>query len=81
MLEQVLKTVLTIIIVEFISINTNFNTDIMAKGAMLASTLATIFCFIYTIKDYIKIEREEIKENCFKSKELIQSIKQIPNQP
>ncbi|MCI8310213.1 MAG: hypothetical protein HFJ45_08695 [Clostridia bacterium] len=77
MLEQVLKTVLTIIIVEFISINTNFNTDIMAKGAMLASTLATIFCFIYTIKDYIKIEREEIKENCFKSKELIQSIKQI----
>ena len=61
MLEQVLKTVLTIIIVEFISINTNFNTDIMAKGAMLASTLATIFCFIYTIKDYIKIEREEIK--------------------
>lgn len=49
----------------------------MAKGAMLASTLATIFCFIYTIKDYIKIEKEDFREISYKSKDFNQNIKQI----
>ena len=77
MLEQIVKTAFTIAIVEFISIKTNYNTDIMAKGAMLASTLATIFCFLYTIKDYIKIEREDARERIYKIKEFNQNIKEI----
>lgn len=77
MLEQVIKTFFTIVIVEFISIKTNYNTDIMAKGAMLASTLATIFCFLYTIRDYIKIEKEDYRQIGYKTKEFEQNIKEI----
>ena len=77
MLEQVIKTFFTIVIVEFISIKTNYNTDIMAKGAMLASTLATIFCFLYTIRDYIKIEKEDYRQTGYKTKEFEQNIKEI----
>ena len=46
-LEQVFKTVFTIILVEAVVIATGMNTTIMAAGANLATTVATIGSFIY----------------------------------
>ncbi len=46
-LEQVFKTVFTIILVELVVIATGVNTTIMAAGANLATTVATIGSFIY----------------------------------
>lgn len=46
-LEQVFKTVFTIILVEVVVIATGMNTTIMAAGANLATTVATIGSFIY----------------------------------
>ena len=51
-LEQIFKTVLTIIIVEIVAIISHVSTEWMAAGATLATTLAT-FCrfwiFIYVL--------------------------------
>lgn len=46
-LEQIFKTVFTIILVELVVIITGVNTKIMAAGANLATTVATIGSFIY----------------------------------
>ncbi len=46
-LEQVFKTVFTIFLVELVVIATGINTTIMAAGANLATTVATIGSFIY----------------------------------
>lgn len=46
-LEQVFKTVFTIMLVELVVIVTGLNTTIMAAGANLATTVATIGSFIY----------------------------------
>ena len=56
--EQIIKTSLTIFIVEFVSRKTNFNTEIMAKSAMIAASIATIFSFLYIFLKYILIERK-----------------------
>ena len=59
-LEQILKTIITIVIVEFIGKNTNYNTELMAKGSMLAASIATIFSFLYSFILYKKLS----KYNC-----------------
>lgn len=46
-LEQIFKTVFTIILVELVAITVGINTKIMAAGANLATTVATIGSFIY----------------------------------
>ena len=46
-LEQIFKTVLTIIIVEIVAIISNVSTEWMAAGATLATTLATFAGFGY----------------------------------
>ncbi len=46
-IEQVFKTILTIIIVEIIFTVSSANTTLMAAGANLATTLSTIASFIY----------------------------------
>lgn len=46
-LEQIFKTVFTIILVEVVVIASGINTTIMAAGANLATTVATIGSFIY----------------------------------
>ena len=56
--EQAIKTSLTIFIVEFVSRKTNFNTEIMAKSAMIAASVATIFSFGYIFFKYILTERK-----------------------
>lgn len=58
-LEQVFKTLLTIIIVEIVAILSNVSTEWMAAGANLATTLATFLGFSYLML-YYKSERKEI---------------------
>lgn len=58
-LEQVFKTLLTIIVVEIVAILSNVSTEWMAAGANLASTLATFLGFSYLFL-YYKSQRREI---------------------
>ena len=58
-LEQVFKTLLTIIIVEIVAILSNVSTEWMAAGANLASALATFLGFSYLFL-YYRTERKEI---------------------
>lgn len=58
-LEQFFKTVLSvIIIVEMVELTTGTDTTIMAAGANLATTLATVLCFLYLYKYYSKMRKE-----------------------
>lgn len=58
-LEQVFKTLLTIIIVEIVAILSNISTEWMAAGANLATTMATFLGFSYLFL-YYRSERKEI---------------------
>lgn len=58
-LEQIFKTVLTIILVEIVAIISNLSTEWMAGGATLATTLATFAGFGYLYL-YYKTKRREI---------------------
>lgn len=81
MLEQFFKTVLSVIIVEFIAMTTGVDTSIMAAGANLATTLSTILCFLYLYKYYSKMRKEiawELKRGRNNKKTgIIKTIKQI----
>ena len=80
-LEQFFKTVLSVIIVEFIAMTTGADTVIMAAGANLATTLATILCFLYLYKYYAKMRKEiawELKRGRnYKPTRILKTIKQI----
>ena len=58
-LEQIFKTVLTIIIVEIVAHITSTSTELMAAGATIATTIATISSFAYLFI-YYRIRRREI---------------------
>lgn len=58
-LEQVFKTLLTIIVVEIVATFSNSNTLLMAAGANLATTLATFLGFSYLYL-YYKSKRKEV---------------------
>lgn len=58
-LEQIFKTVLTIIIVEIIAILSQTSTELMAAGANLATTSATFLGFGYLYLFY-RSQREEV---------------------
>lgn len=58
-LEQIFKTVLTIVIVEIVAYVTSTSTEMMAAGANVATTLATFSSFAYLFM-YYKIKRKEI---------------------
>lgn len=51
-LEQVFKTVITIVAVEIIGVSTNLNTTLMAAGANLATTLSVMLSFLYIVMYY-----------------------------
>lgn len=57
-LEQLFKTVLSIIIVEFIAMETGMDTTLMAAGANVATSLSTILCFFYLYKYYSEIRQD-----------------------
>lgn len=59
--EQVFKTSLTIIFVEIFARMTSMNTELMAAGATLATTVATIISFTYIYKMTKVIKKEESK--------------------
>lgn len=73
-LEQIFKTVFTILLVELVVIIVGINTQVMAAGANLATTVATIGSFIYLIAFYKNHKKENIntsnaiikKESVFK---------------
>lgn len=74
-LEQIFKTMLTVIVVEIVGISTNLNTTLMAAGANLATTLSVLLSFGYLtlyykmhkrdiaidIKNSVKYKRESLK--------------------
>lgn len=58
-LEQIFKTVLTILIVEIVAHVTSTSTEMMAAGANVATTLATFSSFAYLFI-YYRLRRKEI---------------------
>lgn len=58
-IEQLFKTVFSVILVEAIGITSGINTTLMAAGANFATTLATIASFVYLYR-YYKIRKREI---------------------
>lgn len=58
-LEQVFKTLLTVIVVEIVGISTNLNTTLMSAGANLATTLSVLLSFGY-LTLYYKIYKRNI---------------------
>lgn len=80
-LEQFFKTVVSVIIVEMVALTTGTDTTIMAAGANLATTLATVLCFLYLYKYYSKMRKEiafELKRATKnKRTRIIKTIKQI----
>ena len=61
-LEQIFKTVLTIIIVEIVAIMSGVKTEFMAAGANLATTGATFLGFSYLFLYYRSIRKDIGKE-------------------
>lgn len=57
-LEQLFKTLFTILVVEIVAVFSGVNTTLMAAGANLATTFATIVSFLY-LYTYYKIHRKE----------------------
>ena len=66
-IEQLFKTVLTVLVVEMVAISSKVNTNLMAAGANLATTLATIGSFMYLYMFY-KMRRKELSEEIVKSR-------------
>ncbi len=58
-LEQIFKTVLTVIVVEIVTIFSGLNTTLMAAGANLATTLSVLLSFLY-LYIYYRIFRKNI---------------------
>ena len=61
-IEQIFKTLLTIILVEIVSKISFNNTILMAAGANLATTMATFLGFAYLYKYYIERRKEIASE-------------------
>lgn len=80
-IEQIFKTVFTIVIVEFIAICSGTSTVVMAAGANLATTFAILTSFLY-LYIYYSIRRKDLAKEIISSKSyntrsLIATIKNI----
>lgn len=62
-LEQIFKTLFTIIIVELIAFGHANDTTLMAAGATIATTLSVIFSYIYIYVFYAKRKKVMYEEN------------------
>ena len=80
-IEQLSKTTLAFLIVEMIAMMTNANTNLMAVGANLSTTLATITGFLYMYEYYRSyrdiLSKEMIKAKSYPVKSIIGTIKKI----
>lgn len=80
-LEQVFKTLFTILVVNSLSIISGMDTVVMAAGANLATSLSACTCFIYLINYYRTIRpiiASEVKNTVnYKPTRIRKTIKQI----
>ncbi len=60
--EQIFKTVITIVLIEIVAQTTGLDTRVMAAGAAVATTLSEITCFVYLFKYYTSVRREVANE-------------------
>ncbi|MCI9063222.1 MAG: polysaccharide biosynthesis protein, partial [Clostridia bacterium] len=83
-IEQIFKTVFTIILVETVVALSKVNTTLMAAAANLATTIATLFSFSYIYLYYRKRRKEigqEIKQSVnYKVTRIRKTIKMILNE-
>lgn len=76
-LEQVFKTLITILAVEFIGMGTGLNTTFMAAGANLATTLSVTLSFLYIIvyyRTFRKIVKPKIQQTVTYKSERVKKI-------
>lgn len=66
-IEQLFKTIFTVIIVEIVAICSGANTNLMAAGANLATTLATVGSFFY-LYIFFKMRREDLAKEVVTSR-------------
>lgn len=66
-IEQLFKTIFTVIVVEIVAICSGVNTNLMAAGANLATTLATVGSFFY-LYIFFKIRREDLAKEIVRSR-------------
>ena len=80
-IEQLFKTILTILLVEVVAIISKVNTNIMVAGANLATTLATITSFTYLYIFYKKrsqeLAREIVISRNYGTKSIFKTVKNI----
>lgn len=76
-IEQLLKTIFTIIIVEALAIVSKKDTTTMVAGAAIASTIATFFSTAYLYISYIRNKREIWKDVLNSTPSKIESVIQI----
>lgn len=76
-IEQIVKTAFTIILVEQISKISFNNTILMAGGATLATTIATLFSLFYLYKYFLKRKKEVWQETVLSSMHKKESIRKI----
>ena len=62
-LEQVFKTVFTIVVVELVVVFAGINTPLMAAGATVATTLSTMMSFFYLYSYYKVHKRDKLVED------------------
>lgn len=80
MLEQIFKSIFTIIFVEIIGIFSDSNTKLMAAVANLSTTMATIISFIYIFKYNQSIRKKiVIQKNTYNKEKISSIIKKIFN--
>ena len=76
-LEQIFKSTFTILLVEVVVILCSTNTTIMAAGANLATTVATIASFLYLFtyyKRFMKRNRKEVYQSTHSKPERVKTI-------
>lgn len=76
-LEQILKTIITIALVEIFAIISKNNTIILVGAASLATTIATIFSCVYLYIHYIIGKKEIWKEVITSAEQKQERIKKI----
>ncbi|MBP3256331.1 MAG: oligosaccharide flippase family protein [Clostridia bacterium] len=80
-LEQLCKTIFTVLVVEIVAIGSGINTNLMAAGANLATTLATVGSFLYLYL-YYKTRRKDlgneiVSSNNYPTKNVWGTVKSI----
>ena len=80
-IEQLFKTIFTILLVEAVAITSRVNTNLMAAGANLATTFATIISFLYLYIFYKarrqELAREIVTSRNYGAKSIFKTVKSI----